>query len=99
MPDSRSPPVEPYLKCSSGSAYLTGSSRVKRLTRYKQPSAITPMTTSPRVAERDFHRWGFAGWSGTSAMTAERDYPDAGNARSEERRVGKECRSRWSTHH
>src|SRR4029453_14576921 len=30
MPDSRSPPVEPYLKCSSGSAYVTGSPREKR---------------------------------------------------------------------
>ena len=29
----------------------------------------------------------------------EEGYPEGGIARSEERRVGKECRSRWSPYH
>src|SRR3712207_9489716 len=34
--------------------------------------------------------------AGFIAVAAEADWPDAYRVRSEERRVGKECRSRWS---
>src|SRR2546422_9917231 len=39
------------------------------------------------------------GRRGEGALTSPAPGPDAGLARSEERRVGKECRSRWSPYH
>src|SRR5437762_11836243 len=45
--------------------------------RYKQPRATSPTSTSPTVAERHFHRSISGGWSGASAMIAERDFKSA----------------------
>ena len=37
--------------------------------------------------------------AGIYGMTRKKGSPEAVNDRSEERRVGKECRSRWSPYH
>ena len=36
---------------------------------------------------------------GDAKMTIKKDQPERRKSRSEERRVGKECRSRWSPYH
>src|SRR3989449_4784208 len=43
------------------------------------------------------HRSGLEGWMGPLAVRPDRQ--GSGVGRSEERRVGKECRSRWSPYH
>ena len=63
-------------------------------------SALPPLVSSDGHLEVRPERW-------TGRMPAAlRDkaprtikLPDSGDARSEERRVGKECRSRWSPYH
>src|SRR3712207_6349774 len=50
-------------------------------------------------ANVDFRGIDTPGWGERAAAQLERDVKDGGARRSEERRVGKECRSRWSPYH
>ena len=48
---------------------------------------------------RDRARWTAEGQRGRQSTEIERKSNDTNIERSEERRVGKECRSRWSPYH
>ena len=48
------------------------------------------------VAFNMVHQSGVEGWMGPLAVRPDRQSEGLGSTRSEERRVGKECRSRWS---
>ena len=63
------------------------------LSRYKQPP-LTAIGDTVRIATTQSRATSIIGFAGLTYAALE---PQA--ARSEERRVGKECRSRWSPYH
>src|SRR3712207_7824943 len=66
------------------------------LSDYENRLVLTPEATS--ILVRNGHRVCVETGAGDAAKFTDQEYSDAG-ARSEERRVGKECRSRWSPYH
>ena len=63
------------------------------------PKDFPPMTT----VQRFFYQWRDQGvWEGINhalVMAVRKEMGREASPRSEERRVGKECRSRWSPYH
>src|SRR5690348_17965601 len=68
-----------------------------------QTCALPISTSEVRLEHPVYARWGFDYWQqrpdGTIAMGGARDLAEESEWRSEERRVGKECRCRWWRDH